>query len=283
MMCEVVKVSKSGYYDWCKRQDAPPTPTEKARQERCELVKKLYQELGGIYGYRKIYHEMRRRGIVCSLNTMHADCKRLGIKSITRRKYRIQTTDSNHANPIAENVLNRDFKSEKPNEKWVTDITCVATLEGWLFVVAIIDLFSRKVIGYSMADNMRTEFVVEALKMAIGRGRKLTGDIWLHSDRGVQFSSSMFRDILDLVGIEQSMSRKGDCYDNAPCESWFGKLKVECIYPHGEYKTRAEAELSIIEYIEMFYNSKRLHQALDYRTPNEVEQEYAKTLTLALQ
>jgi transposase-like protein len=118
---------------------------------------------------------------------------------------------------------------------------------------------------YAMADNMRTEFVVEALKMAIGRGRKLTGDIWLHSDRGVQFSSSMFRDILDLVGIEQSMSRKGDCYDNAPRESWFGKLKVECIYPHGEYKTRAESELSIIEYIEMFYNSKRLHGGTERR------------------
>jgi len=272
-MCEILKVSKSGYYDWRKRQDTPPTSTEKARQERCKHVEEIYQEHHGIYGYRKIYHELRRRGMACSLNTIYADCRRLGIKSITRRKYRIQTTDSNHANPIAKNVLNRDFKAEKPNEKWVTDITYVATLEGCLFVVAIIDLFSRKVIGYSMADNMRTEFVVEELKMAIGRGRKLTGDIWLHSDRGVQFSSSMFRDVLDPIGIEQSMSRKGDCYDNAPCESWFGKLKVEWIYPHGEYKTRAEAELSIIEYIEMFYNSKRIHQALDYRTPNDVEQE----------
>jgi transposase InsO family protein len=281
-MCKVLKVSKSGYYAWRKRQDAPPTQTEKARQERCEIVADIFREYKSIYGYRKTYHELRRRGIACSLNTIYADYKRLGIKSITRWKYRSQTTDSNHANPIAENVLNRDFKAEKPNEKWVTDITYVATLEGWLFVVAIIDLFSRKVIGYSMADNMRTEFVVDALKMAIGRGRKLTGDIWLHSDRGVQFSSSMFRDVLNLVGIEQSMSRKGDCYDNAPCESWFGKLKVEWIYPHGEYKTRAEAELSIIEYIEMFYNSKRIHQALDYRTPNEVEQEYEKTLTSSL-
>jgi len=191
-----------------------------------------------------------------------------------RKKYRIQTTDSNHNLPVAENVLSRDFKAEKPNEKWVTDITYVATLEGFLFVVAIIDLFSRKVIGYAMADNMKTELVIAALQMAIDRGRKIAGEIWLHSDRGSQFSSEDFRGVLDLLNIGQSMSRKGDCYDNAPCESWFGKLKTEWIYPNGIYETRREAELSIIEYIEMFYNSKRLHQALDYRPPNEVEAEY---------
>jgi transposase InsO family protein len=281
-MCKVLEVSKSGYYDWRKRQDAPPTPTELKRQKRCELVEKIFREINSIYGYRKIYHELRRQGLSCSLNTIYADCKRLGIKSKTRKKYRVQTTDSHHDLPIAKNVLCRDFRAEKPNTKWVTDITYVATLEGWLYVVAIIDLFSRKVIGYSMADHLRTEFVVEALKMAIGRGRKLTGAIWLHSDRGVQFSSAMFRDVLNLVGIEQSMSRKGDCWDNAPCESWFSKLKVEWIYPHGEYKTRAEAELSIIEYIEMFYNSRRLHQSLDYRTPNEVEREYENALNPTL-
>jgi transposase InsO family protein len=279
-MCNVLQVSKSGYYDWIQRKEAPATPTEKARQERCQLAEKIFRECHRIYGYRKIYHELRRRSVACSLNTIYADCKRLGIKSLTRRKYRVQTTDSNHTHPIADNVLCRDFKAEKPNEKWVTDVTYVSTCEGWLYVVAIIDLFSRKVIGYSMADHLRTELVLDALRMPIGRGRKLDGDMWLHSDRGVQFSSEMFRDILDLVGIEQSMSRKGDCWDNAPCESWFGKLKTEWIYPHGEYNTRAEAEWSIVEYIEMFYNSKRLHQSLAYRTPNEVEAEYANSLML---
>jgi len=276
-MCRVLKVSKSGYYDWRNRNDAPPTATEFARQERCKLVEKIFCEYRCIYGYRKIYHELRRRSVACSLNTIHADCKRLGIKSIVRRKVRVHTTDSNHANPIAENVLSRDFKAEKPNEKWVTDITYVATLEGWLYVVAIIDLFSRKVIGYSMADHLRTELVVDALKMVMGRGRKLVGDLWLHSDRGVQFTSEQFRDVLNLVGIEQSMSRKGDCWDNAPCESWFGKLKTEWIYPNGKiFATRKAAELSIIEYIEMFYNSKRIHQALNYRTPNEVEVDFVR-------
>jgi len=272
-MCKALKASKSGYYDWIKRKDAPPTASEQARQERCKLIEQIFCEYHSIYGYRKIYRELRRRSVVCSLNTIHADCKRLGIKSIVRRKVRVRTTDSNHAHPIAKNVLARDFKAEKPNEKWVTDITYVETLEGWLYLVAIIDLFSRKVIGYAMADNMKTELVVNALQMAIGRGRTTVGEIWLHSDRGVQFTSEQFRDVLNLVGIEQSMSRKGDCWDNAPCESWFGKLKTEWIYPNGVYATRETAKMAIIDYIEMFYNSKRLHQSLDYRTPNEVERE----------
>ena len=132
----------------------------------------------------------------------------------------------------------------------------------------------RHVAGCAMADHMRTELVVSALKMALGRGRKWLGDIGLHSDRGVQFASEQFRDVLRLTGIKQSMSGKGDCWDNAPCESWFGKLKSEWIYPHGVYATRAEAELSIIEYVEMFYNSERVHQALGYQTPNAFEKEY---------
>ena len=270
-MCRVLKVSKSGFYDWLRRQDVPPTPSEQKRQKRQKLVERAFNESRGIYGYRKVYASLRKRGHSYSLNTIYADCKRLGIKSVTKKKYRVRTTDSNHDLPIAKNELNRDFQAENPNEKWVTDISYVETLEGWLYLVVIIDLFSRKVIGYAMADNMRTELVVSALQMAIGRGRKIIGEIWLHSDRGVQFSSEMFREILKLVGIEQSMSRKGDCWDNAPCESWFGKLKSEWIYPNGVYETRQGAEWSIIEYIEMFYNSMRLHQSLDYRTPNEVE------------
>jgi transposase InsO family protein len=273
-MCRVLKVSKSGFYDWLHRQEAPPTPSEQTRHERQKLVETVFNENKCIYGYRKVHAALRRRGIACALNTIHADCKRLGIKSMTKKKFRVKTTDSNHHLPIANNVLDRDFKAEKPNEKWVTDITYVETLEGWLYLVAIIDLFSRKVIGYAMADHMRTELVVSALQMALGRGRTIVGEMWLHSDRGVQFSSEMFRDVLNLVGIGQSMSRKGNCWDNAPCESWFSKLKTEWIYPKGVYNTRQEAELSIMEYIEMFYNSTRLHQSLEYRTPNAVEAEY---------
>jgi len=250
------------------------TPTQKKRQKRLAIIEEIFRLSRNIYGYRKLHAVLGYRGIKCSRNTVHADCKRAGIKSVTQKQYRVRTTDSRHDLPVAQNVLNRDFKADRPNEKWVTDITYVATLEGWLFVVAIIDLFSRKVIGYAMADHLRAELVVSALKMSIERGRKIVGEIWLHSDRGVQFSSEMFREALNVTGIVQSMSRKGDCWDNAPCESWFGKLKSEWIYPHGIYVTRKEAESSIIEYIEMFYNSERVHQALGYVTPNEFESRY---------
>jgi transposase InsO family protein len=274
LMCHALQASTSGYYAWAVRQKAPPSPTKRAQQERGILIKSIVHESRKIYGYRKIHAALRRQGMNCAINTVREDCKRLGIRSITRKKFRVRTTDSNHNLPVAKNVLNRDFKAEKPNERWVTDITYVETQEGWLYAAAIIDLFSRKVIGYAMADHMRAELVVDALQMALGRRRKIFGEIWLHSDRGVQFSSEQFREVLNLVGIEQSMSRKGNCWDNAPCESFFGKLKNEWIYPKGVYVTRKEAERAIMEYIEMFYNSMRLHQALDYRTPNEVEAEY---------
>jgi putative transposase len=174
--------------------------------------------------------------------------------------------------------LNREFTASRPNEKWLTDITYVAMLEGWLYVVVILDLFSRKIVGYATASHLRAELVVSALKMALMRGRKIVGEVWLHSDRGVQFASSEFRDVLRLAGIEQSMSNRGDCWDNAPCESWFGKLKSEWIYPQDVFATHREAELAIVEYIEMFYNGKRVHQALDYQTPNEFEAKYFDTL-----
>jgi len=273
-MCGILDVSTSGYYAWKKRKAAPPTPREKTRQQRRDAIEELFNGSRKIYGYRKTCAVLRKRGVACSPNTVHADYKRSGLKSVVTKKHRIRTTDSNHDLPVAKNVLNRDFRASRPNEKWVADITYVETLEGWLFVVSIIDLFSRKVIGYAMADHMRTELVVSALRMVLMRGRKIIGEIWLHSDRGVQFSSEMFREALAVAEIGQSMSRKGDCWDNAPCESWFGKLKSEWIYPHGIYETREEAKSSIIEYIEMFYNSERVHQALGYRTPNEFETEY---------
>jgi len=273
-MCDVFDVSTSGYYAWKKRKVAPPTPREKTRQQRRNAVEELFNGSRKIYGYRKTCAVLRKRGVACSPNTIHADYKRTGLKSIVKRKHRLCTTDSNHDFSVAKNVLNRDFKASRPNEKWVTDITYVETLEGWLFVVAIIDLFSRKVVGYAMADHMRAELVVQALRMTLMRGRRVVDEIWLHSDRGVQFSSEMFREALSVASIGQSMSHKGDCWDNAPCESWFGKLKTEWIYPHGIYVTRESAKSSIIEYIEMFYNSERVHQSLDYRTPDEFEREY---------
>jgi transposase InsO family protein len=159
-MCKVLKVSKSGFYDWCKRQQIP-SETEQARQHRHTVVETIFNESKRIYGYRKVYDELRRQGYPYSKNTVYHDCQALNLKSNTRKKYRVKTTDSNHRHPIADNVLCRNFKAQKPNEKWVTDITYVETKEGWLYVTAIIDLFSRKVIGYSMADHMKTQLAKE--------------------------------------------------------------------------------------------------------------------------
>lgn len=274
-LCRALNVSTSGFYAWCQRKDVPKSSNEKLKQKRLKFIETIFNESHQVYGYRKIHAALKKYGVMCSLNTVHAECKELGIKSRVRKKYRVCTTDSNHKNSVSDNVLARDFEAHAPNEKGVTDITYLETKEGWLFVVAIIDLFSRKIIGYAMADHMRTELVVSALRCALSTGRKPTGPIWLHSDRGVQFTADMFRDALKLAGIEQSMSRKGNCWDNAPCESWFGKLKTEWVYVREKvYATRTEAMASVMEYIEMFYNSQRLHQSLGYQTPNEFELQY---------
>ena len=273
-MDDALDVSTSEFYNWRKRTAAPPTLREQSKQQRRALIEELFNGSWKIYGYRKTCAVLRKRGVACSPNTVHADYKHRGLRSVVTKKHRVCTTNSNHKNPVSENVLARNFRSERPNEKWVTDITYVETHEGWLFVVAILDLFLWKVIGYTMADHMRTSLVVSALRTALMRGRKIVGEIWFHSDRGVQFSSEMFRDALRITEIGQSMSRKGNCWDNAPCESWFRKLKSEWIYPNGIYETREEATSSIIEYIEMFYNSEREHQALGYKTRNEFESEY---------
>lgn len=274
VMCSVLKVSRSGFYAWRKQKTAPPTPTRRKRETRLKTIERIFDENHRIYGYRKICASLQREGVDCSRNTVHADCKRLKIKSVTRKKFRVKTTDSRHDNPVAENVLNRQFTASKLNEKWVTDITYIETLEGFLYVCVILDLFSRRVIGWSMEDHMRTEMVIASLRMAIQNTRGRHADeILLHSDRGVQFTSEQFRDCLNLTGITQSMSNKGDCWDNASCESWFGKLKSEWIYPCRKiYATREEAKLDLFQYIEGFYNTRRLHQSLGYRTPLEVEQ-----------
>jgi transposase InsO family protein len=276
VMCDVLQVSRSGFYAWRHRKDAPPTPGEVQRRQRVAAIAKAFQDSHNIYGDRKIHATLCHSGMNCSPNTVQADCQRHGIKSKVHKKYRVQTTDSKHNHPIAENVLNRHFTASQPNEKWLTDITYIATNEGWLYVVVILDLFSRKIVGYAMAEHLRAELVVSALRMALMRGRTIVGEIGLHSDCGVQFASEQFREVLRLAGISQSMSRKGIGWDKAPCESGFGKWKAEWLDPEDVYATRGEAELAMVEYIEMFDNSKRVHQALGYQTPNECEEKYCE-------
>jgi transposase InsO family protein len=180
------------------------------------------------------------------------------------------TTHSRHGLPVAENLLNREFTTEGPNRVWVSDITYIPTLEGWLYLAAILDVFSRTVVGWAMSDRLTADFVVRALVQAADRRRPLAGCIF-HSDRGVQYACKDFRDVLKHHGFRQSMNRKGDCYDNALAESFFHTLKTEHVY-HCRYKTRTEARQSIFEYIEMFYNRQRRHSALGYHSPVEFEE-----------
>ena len=198
--------------------------------------------------------------------------KKQGLAAKIAPKFVPQTTDSDHELPIAPNLLDREFTASRPNEKWTSDITYIRTGEGWLYLAVVIDLFSRKIVGWSMAEHMRSELVLEALDMAIVH-RRPTADLMFHSDRGSQYASKIFRKRLKFLKITQSMSRKGNCWDNAPSESFFGKLKTGWVHRQS-YKTREEAVHSIYFFIEMYYNSKRRHATLGYVSPNDFERRH---------
>ena len=192
-----------------------------------------------------------------------------GIRAKSKKKFVPRTTDSIHDQPVAENLLNREFTAEAPNRKWVTDITYIWTNEGWLYLAGVLDLFSRKVVGWAMADHMRTELVSEALQMAITHRRPADG-LLHHSDRGVQYASDDYQKLLQDHHMEVSMSGRGQCWDNACVESFWGTLKTELVN-HEHYATREEARQSIFEYIEVFYNRKRMHSSLGYKSPEAFE------------
>ena len=192
-----------------------------------------------------------------------------GLKARHKKRFRV-TTNSKHDYPISPNLLNRDFTLEKINTCWVSDITYIDTHEGWLYLCSILDLFSRKVVGWSMASHMRADLVIDALDMAV-KHRNPPEGLMFHSDRGVQYASGTFRKKLKSYKMIQSMSRKGNCWDNAPAESFFSTLKIEEVYTHSKYRTREEARKAIFEYIEVFYNRKRSHSFLDYKSPSEYE------------
>ena len=194
------------------------------------------------------------------------------IQSIIRKKYRVNTTDSSHGFRVAENHLNRDFTAARPGQKWVSDITYIRTEEGWLYLTAVLDLADRKVVGWALSETMEAEATtVAAFQMALGN-RPLSGDLLFHSDRGVQYACSAFREQLEGMPVQQSMSRKGNCWDNAVAESFFKTMKTEMVYHH-KFTTRQQARLAVFEYIEGFYNRKRRHSALGYLSPCQVVKE----------
>jgi len=266
-MCSVLEVSRSGFYAWLKRAES-----RRSREDRelTEQIRQIHEESHGIYGAPRIHAVLLRRGRRCGINRVARLMRLAGIRSRTYRRFRVRTTDSNHSLPIAPNVVDRDFTAEKPDQLWVADITYIPTSEGWLYLAAIIDVFSRTVVGWSMEAHMRTSLVLNALDMALGRRQPGEGLIH-HSDRGSQYASKAYRKALENRGIICSMSRKGDCYDNAMMESFFHSLKVEWIYGES-LATRREAKAAIFEYLEVFYNRQRLHSALGYLSPAEFEE-----------
>ena len=264
-MCRAFKVSKSGYYAQNKRGRSNQTAdNEKLGLEIRTAHKKSHER----YGSPRITKELNAQGTPCSKNRVARRMSKNGIVAKTKRRFRI-TTKSKHSHPIAENKLNQDFSAKGPNQVWVSDITYLWTREGWLYLAVVMDLFSRKIVGWSMSQSLGQEIVLQALGHALQRRHPAPGLI-VHSDQGVQYACLAMRRLLAKHGITQSMSGKGNCYDNAVAESFFHTLKTELVY-FEDYQTRAEARGSIFEYIEVFYNRERRHSALSYLSPMHFE------------
>ena len=266
LMCRVLRVSPGGYYDWRGR---PASVEEESREALVVAIKAVHGEVKARYGSPRIHAELVARGMTCCVNTVARLMRQEGIAAKTTRKFRV-TTDSNHDRPVAENVLNRQFRPAAPNQAWTADITYLATGEGWLYLAAVEDLYSRKIVGWSMSSRIDSRLVVDALEMALAR--RLPGEgLIAHSDRGSQYASDHYQGLLASHEITCSMSRRANCWDNAPMESFFASLKKELT--HGmTYATREEARAGIFEYIEVFFNRIRRHSSLGYQSPIEYEQ-----------
>lgn len=264
-MCKVLKVAKSGYYDWLDRK---PSQRDMERKEITHEIKAVYRKSKSRYGSPKITDELRDRGWKVSRPRVARIMRAEGIKSIICKKYRGNTTDSKHKYPIAENLLNRDFNSSRPGHKWVSDITYIPTKQGWMYLTIIMDLYDRKIIGWALSTTMTAQAtVMSAWRMAV-INRPIQGSLIFHSDRGVQYAAHLFSDILKQYNVIQSMSRKGNCWDNAVAENFFKILKSELV-KHSNFKSLFNAKVELFEFIEIWYNRKRKHSYLGYLTPEQ--------------
>ena len=264
-MCKVLKVSRSGYYKRVNRGKGKRAVENKVLLEK---IREVFTGSRERYGSPRITAELKRRGISCNKKRIARLMSKDGIAAKIFRKYR-NTTNSNHEREKSQNILGREFNRQRANEVWTGDITYISTEEGWLYLAAVIDIYSRKVIGWQLEKRMSSELVEKALQNAL-MDRRVEKGIIFHSDQGIQYASESFRKILKANGIIQSMSRKGNCYDNAITETFFHTLKTE-LTSRTKYRTREEARRSIFEYIEIFYNRIRLHSAIGYRPPVEFE------------
>jgi len=264
-MCSLLSVSRSGYYAWVNHK---PSIRELENINLDYKISSIFTNNKQRYGSPRITRELRKNGETCSYNRVASRMKVLNLKALAKKKFKV-TTDSEHSKPVFENILNRGFNTTQINQKWAGDITYIATDEGWLYLAVIIDLHSRAVIGWSMNKRMTKQLVCDALIMALFK-RKFPKNIIVHTDRGSQYCSNKYRKIIKNNKLIGSMSRKGNCWDNAISESFFHTLKVELVHQQ-KYLTRQEAKSSIFQYIEGYYNPKRMHSSIDYKTPNEVE------------
>jgi putative transposase len=265
LLCQVLEVAPGGFYAWRGRS---PSARQHQRDALVVQIKAVHQEMKARYGSPRLHAELVARGQSCCENTVAQLMRTHGIAAKTVRKFRA-TTDSNHDRPVAANVLDRQFEPAAANQAWTADITYIPTREGWLYLAAVEDLDSRQIVGWAMAERIDSRLVVDALAMAVHRRCPGAGLV-AHSDRGSQYASDHYQRLLAKEGITCSMSRRGNCWDNAPMESFFASLKKELVH-HEDYQTRAEARTSVFEYIEVFYNRVRRHSALGYKSPTEYE------------
>jgi putative transposase len=266
-MCHVLEVSENGYYNWRKRGKSQRKQDD---EQLTECIKDAYDDNRGVYGSPRIHAELKAQGIHCGRKRIARLMREKGI-SAGRKRQKARTTDSSHDSPIAPNLLSRDFTADAPNKKWLTDMTFIATREGWLYLAGVLDAYSRKLIGWAMGKEHDAELVKEALRMALIQRQPGAGLVH-HSDRGSEYASKSYQGLLHQHNIQISMSRKGDCYDNAPMESFWGTLKEEGV---GKviFRSRKEAKTAIFDYIEVFYNRKRRHSSLGYLSPVDFEKQ----------
>jgi len=268
LMCKMLAVSPSGYYAWRSR---PPSAREMANRELKATIRKVLDESGGTYGSPRIYQVMRKLRLLCSRNRVARLMRAEGLRAKQARRFR-STTKRDQSQRPASNLLQRDFEADRPDQKWLADITYIPTSRGWLYLAAILDLYGRRVVGWAMDERMTADLTLRALKMALRQRRPGPGLVH-HSDQGSQYTDRRYRALLATRGIEASMNGAGTWYDNAPMESFFGTLKSERVH-HLVYRDRAEAAADLFHYIEGWYNRRRLHSSLAYESPEAFEQLY---------
>jgi putative transposase len=267
LLCEVLNVTRGGYYNWIGQPDL--TPTQQRGEELLGRIRLVHESSRQTYGSPRVTAELNAGGIKVCRNTVAKWMRKSGLRPRRRRKFVPITTDSNHGFPIAPNRLDRDFAASAPNRKWVCDLTYIWTDQGWLYLATVMDLYSRRIVGWSMQDHLKTSLTSQALTMAVQARRPQVG-LLHHSDRGVQYASEEYQRLLKAHGIVCSMSRTGDCYDNAPAESFFATLKRELVNGR-RYTTIDQAKTDLFEWIEVFYNRQRRHSALGHVSPEAFE------------